>query len=250
MSGDPFPRRPVDTAESLGRWAAAAMTGPVRLLAHQLWWTAARRLDDDELTLPDLDRPHPGDPTTIQRAAEGVGDLHVRRYRLVIATDATVAAAVAALADLDDLTPRQFVRFHDGRGRAVTGPLVVGDQFVARITGPRDGPVRVVDVAEDGFTLVTLRGHVEAGEIRFRVERRGTDRLLVEVRSWARSGARGVWWLYERGGGHRVQAHVWASLCLALAGRLGGRVVSRVEIASRRLAWPPEVEPGSVTDAA
>lgn len=234
----PFPRRPIDTAESLGRWATVAVTGPLRLVSHQLWWTAHRGLDDDELALPDLERPLPGDPTTVQRVGDGVGDLHVRRYRLVVATDASVARAVAGLTDLDALTPRRFVRFHDARGGAVAGPLAVGDEFVARITGPRDGPVRVVEVARDGFTLVTLRGHVEAGEIRFRVTGRGRERLLVEVRSWARSGASDVRWLYEYGWGHRVQAHVWTSLCLALADRLDGRAVGRVEVASRRLAWP------------
>ena len=233
-----FPREAVDTAESLGRWALATVVEPWRLIAHQLQWTAARRLDDDELDLPDLDRPLPGDPATLQRVSAGVGVLHVRRYRLVVATTADVADAVAALADLDGLTPARFVRFRDAGGRAVAGPLSLGQEFVARLTGPRDGPVRVVEVRDDGYRLATLRGHVEAGEIDFTVARVAPGRLLVEVRSWARSGADEIRWLYERGGGQRVQAHVWASLCLALAEELDGRPVGRVEVASRRLPWP------------
>jgi hypothetical protein len=247
----PFARGPAETVGSLGRWAVATVLDPWRLAAHQLWWLASRRLEDDELDLPDLDRPLPGDPDTLQRAGDGVGDLHVRRYRLVVATDRPVAAAVELLRDhLDELVPARFVRFRTASGSRPSG-LEVGDEFVARLTGPRDGPVRVVERREDGYRLATLRGHVEAGEIDFRVGAPREGRLLVEVRSWARSGSDDVRLLYERGGGRRVQAHVWASLCLALAERLDGRAVGRVEVATRRLPWSPDGQPtGTSSDAA
>lgn len=249
--GRTFRRSPADHVESLGRWALATVTEPARLVAHQLWWTASRRLDDDELDLPDLDRDHVGDAATLQRARDGVGGLHVRRYRLLVATDAEVSSAVALLHDdIDALVPRRFVRFREADGRPVDGPLAVGQEFVARLTGPRDGPVRVAEVRDDGLRLVTLQGHVEAGEIDFRVASPGDERLLVEVRSWARSGGHDVRWLYERGGGLRVQAHVWASLCLAVADALGGRPVRRVEVASRTLSWPPDHPSGTSSDAA
>ena len=235
----PFRRERADTVRSLGRWALVAAVDVLGLARHRVMWTASARLEDDELWLPNLDRPLPGDPSTLQRAADGVGDLHVRRYRLVVATDRTVADAVELLRDdLDSLVPERFVWFRDAEGRPV-GSIEVGDEFVARLAGPRDGPVRTVEVTEDGYRLATLRGHVEAGEIRFRVERLGPQRLGVEIRSWARSGSEDVRLLYERGGGQQVQAHVWTSLCLALADRLDGRAVGRVEIASRRLDWPP-----------
>lgn len=237
-SDDRFDRGPAETVESIGRWALATVVEPWRLAAHTLWWTASRRLDDDELELPDLDRALPGDPASVQRAADGVGQLHVRRYRLVVATSTDVADAAALLTELDALTPNRFVRFRDEHGGPVPSPLAVGHEFVARLTGPRDGPVRVVEVRDDGYRLITLAGHVEAGEIDFRVSAPTSGRLLVEIRSWARSGGADVRWLYERGGGQRVQANVWASLCLAAVERLDGRAVGRVEVASRRLSWP------------
>ena len=45
----------------------------------------------------------------------------------------------------------------------------VGDEFVVRMPGPWDGPVRVVERDPDArFRLVTLAGHLEAGQIEFR----------------------------------------------------------------------------------
>ena len=156
-----------------------------------------------------------------------------------MASDAAVADGMAVLRDdIDSLVPGRFVRFRAADGGPVDGPLTVGQEFVARITGPQDGPVRVIGLDEGELRLATLNGHVEAGEIAFRVRDAGPGRLVVEVQSWARSGGEAIRVLYERGGGQEVQSHVWTSLTLALAERLDGRPVGRVEVADRAMAWP------------
>jgi hypothetical protein len=54
--------------------------------------------------------------------------------------------------------------------------LAVGDEFVVRMPGPWDGPARVVSRTPTSFRLATLDGHLEAGQIEFRVSR---DELLA-----------------------------------------------------------------------
>ncbi len=242
-----FRRSPADTARSLGRLCWASLTAPVQLAAHRLLWTRRTSLLDDELELPDLGRAFPGDPTTLQRADAGVGALHVRRYRLTIRTHASVTDALDVIRrDLDSLVPERFVWFRDADGGPVAGPLVEGQEFVARLTGPHDGPVRVVEVTDHSIRLATLTGHVEAGEIDFHIDRPAEDRLVVTVRSWARSGDERVRLLYERGGGARVQAYVWSQLTTQVAAALDGTPIGRIELSSRRLNWPVADRSGHV----
>ena len=46
--------------------------------------------------------------------------------------------------------------------------MAVGDEYVVRMPGPWDGPVRVIASDELSFRLATLEGHLEAGQIEFR----------------------------------------------------------------------------------
>ena len=75
----------------------------------------------------------------------------------------------------------------DGIGNDFRVLMRRGDEFVVRMPGPWDGPVRVVRREADSFRLATLAGHLEAGEIEFRAT--GTpDALGFEIESWARAG--------------------------------------------------------------
>ena len=73
-------------------------------------------------------------------------------------------------ADPDAAAPGEFATFVKVRGGE--GGMRVGDEFVVRMAGPWDGPVRVVDVTDASFRLVTLAGHLEAGQIEFARGRR------------------------------------------------------------------------------
>ena len=52
-----------------------------------------------------------------------------------------------------------------------------------RTPGPWDGPVRVVQAGPRSFRLATLAGHLEAGQIEFRVAPHGEGRLIFEIES-------------------------------------------------------------------
>lgn len=229
-----------DSAVVARRWARASLTAAPGMARHRLLWVAHRRLGTWEApALPDADRPLPGERADVQGIVDGVGLLHRRTYAVRFATSALPDEVVAGLgADLDAGTPDLFVRFL-GPDRGPPTALDVGDEVLARLTSPVDGPVRVAEVRPDGLRLITLRGHAEAGEIDFSVVPDGPGHLRFTVCSWARSGNALVRLLYERGGGRDVQAHVWTHLCLAVA-RRHGTPVGRVAVADRTDAWPLE----------
>lgn len=249
--GEVLRRTRRDSIDVALRWARASTTAPLGMWWHRTLHVAHRRLDDWEADpVPVTDRPLPGDPGTVQSVDDGVGPLHRRRYEVRIETDATPADVLATLPeDLDAGTPDLFVRFLDADRRAPSR-LEVGDELMARLTGPVDGPVRVAVVEPTRVVLATLTGHAEAGLIRFTTAQDGHGNVQFAVTSWARSSTPLVRWLYERGGGRDVQAHVWTHLCLALAQR-HGRPVGRVVVADRVDPWPLEsspLEPGPLED--
>ena len=100
-------------------------------------------------------------------------------------------------ADPDNAAPTEFASFVKLHGEP--GRMRVGDEYLVRMAGPWDGPVRVIERTPTSFRLVTLDGHLEAGQIRFCAEPR--DGLIeFEIESWARSSGRAVHLLYDRCG--------------------------------------------------
>ena len=98
-------------------------------------------------------------------------------------------------ADPDAVAPSEFASFQKLSGKDDT--MAKGDEFVVRMPGPWDGPVRVVDVTSSSFRLATLEGHLEAGQIEFRARDDG-EHVVFEIESWARSGDRLSDLLYDR----------------------------------------------------
>src|SRR3954451_23593690 len=113
-----------------------------------------------------------GQETTddLQTPDDGVGPLFHRRYGTRIRESRLSAEELFAqvTADIDRVAPTEFASFQKVRGD--DSQMAVGDEYVVRMPGPWDGPVRVVEVAPTSFRLVTLEGHLEAGQIRFSVE--------------------------------------------------------------------------------
>jgi hypothetical protein len=64
------------------------------------------------------------------------------------------------------VAPTEFARFTKVYGEK--GGMEPRDEYVVRMPGPWDGPVRVVSVTPTSFRLATLDGHLEAGQIEFR----------------------------------------------------------------------------------
>lgn len=192
---------------------------------------AGDALTDGAPALPEwLDRRH------LQDAGIGVGPLFHRRYAVSMRdTDMEPERLMEIItADLDGIAPSELVSFDKVRGRH--GEMRRDDEYVVRMPAPWDGPVRVVDVTPTSFWLVTLAGHIEAGQIQFRVTRR--DGLLrFEIESWARNGDKLAAWLYDRTRmSKEVQLHMWTTVLERITELADGRLTGGIEIETRRVA--------------
>ncbi len=164
----------------------------------------------------------------------GHGPLFHRRYSTRV-RDARLTAEELMQriqANLNDAAPTTFARF-----QKVTGDqrvMAVGDEYVVRMPGPWDGPVRVVAVGGLLFRLATLEGHLEAGQIEFRT--RNDKGVVVEIESWARSSDALSNLLYHHVRmAKEVQLHMWISFLERAVRLCGGRMRGGVDIVTRRV---------------
>jgi uncharacterized protein (UPF0548 family) len=186
-------------------------------------------IDDD--APPEL--PSAVDRTEIQ--TDGTGPLFHRRYRTRIRGSGIAPGELIrrVSADPDAVAPSEFASFQKVRGEADL--MAVGDEYVVRMPGPWDGPVRVVDRGSTFFRLATLDGHLESGQIEFRASEEGHD-LAFEIESWARSADRLSDLLYDRlRMSKEVQLHMWTSTLERIARLAGGRMKGGIEIHTRKV---------------
>jgi len=170
----------------------------------------------------------------VQQPEHGVGPLFHRRYRGVIRDADTTPEELCELVstELDRVAPTELATFRKVKGDDRV--MLVGDEYVVRMPGPWDGPVRVAEVSASAFRLVTLEGHLEAGQIEFRFSRE--DHLVFEIESWARSGDRLSALLYQHlRMAKEVQLHLWTSMLEQVAELSGGRMTGGVDIDTRRV---------------
>ncbi len=175
------------------------------------------------------------DLAEVQLPETGVGPLFHRRYRTLI-RDSRIAPRELlerVCADPDAVAPSEFASFQKVHGER--GRMEVGDEYVVRMPGPWDGPVRVVRRTPNSFRLVTLDGHLEAGQIEFRA--RSADALVAfEIESWARSGDRLSDLLYDRlRMSKEIQLHMWTSTLERVVALAGGRMTGGIEIRTRKV---------------
>ena len=173
--------------------------------------------------------------------ADGHGPLFHRCYRTEI-RDAEVGPEelMSALrSNLNKAAPTGFARFHKLLGGQEA--LERGDEYVVRMPGPWDGPVRVIDVQPLSFRLATLDGHLEAGQIEFRVIEGDGDggRLQFQIESWARSSGWFADLLYHRlRMAKEIQAHMWISFLEGVVKLSGGQMTGGVTIETERIEEP------------
>lgn len=188
---------------------------------------------------PDPDRlgslPEGVSADQVQRHDDGYGPLFHRRYRTRIRNPNVTAQELMdrVTRHLNKAAPSSFARFQkvvgDGQG------MTLGDEYVVRMPGPWDGPVRVIDRSPRLFRFATLRGHLEAGQIEFRVSPGEGGELQFEIESWARSSSRLTNLLYHRlRMSKEVQAHMWVSFLEGVVRLAGGRMTGGVTIATER----------------
>jgi hypothetical protein len=165
----------------------------------------------------------------VQGTNKGVGSLYHRRYRTKIeGAQVNPEDLIQRIsADPNIVAPTEFARFIRTRGRE--DRMDVGDEFVVRMPGPWDGPVRVVDKTPTSFRFATLEGHLEAGQIEFRAFEDGG--LVFEIESWARSGDRLSSLLYNKlRMAKEVQLHMWTSVLERVTSVAKGRRLGRISI--------------------
>jgi hypothetical protein len=171
----------------------------------------------------------------VQPASSGTGPLFHRRYAALIREPRLSAEELVAAVsrDLNGVAPTEFAVFQkvEGAGDAMR----VGDEYVVRMPGPWDGPVRVVAVGPRFFRFATLEGHLEAGQIEFRAAP-AAEGVRFEIESWARSGDRLSNLLYHRlRMAKEVQLHMWTSFIERVARASGGRLTGGIAIHTRRV---------------
>jgi hypothetical protein len=222
---------------------AIVLRWPIGLLAvswRYMWRTTPihrSESDGDARDLPPHVPPEMLDDD-VQPVEDGVGPMFRRRYSVLVegATKRPAEVMAAFAGDPNCSAPREMAVFVKTRGRP--GAMTAGDEFLIRMPGPWDGPVRVIDRTPTSFRLATLRGHLEAGQIEFRCCPDG-DRLLIEIESYARSGDRLSHVLYSWFRlAKEIQLNLWVETCLRLAAGTGGRVRGGVQVQTRRLGEP------------
>jgi hypothetical protein len=230
------------------RWLTA-LTWPVgiTLTAFDYMWrvTALHRVEtvghDEANHEPPL-LPDDVDPSEIISPEDGSGPLYHRMYATNIRmSDLSPDMLFARLtSDLSKAVPLKLARFHKVLGDRHSVEL--GDEYVVRMPGPWDGPVRVVDRRSTSFRLATLAGHLEAGQIEFRVQLAHDDLLRFEIESWTRSGDPFSHLLYTRLRiAKEVQAHMWISFLENVVKLSGGEMTGGVDVLTHQV----DVEPDS-----
>lgn len=228
----------------LARDAAIVLRWPVGMALaswRYLWRTSPLHRSDAEGSAEDGGPPVPEDliDDRMQGVDKGVGPFFRRRYSVrIYGSSMSPEKVIDVLGEnLNRAAPAEVAVFRKSQGDE--GPLHVGDEYLVRMPGPWDGPVRAIDRTPRSFRFVTLKGHLEAGQIEFRAYNEDSA-LRFEIESWARSGDRLSELLYVR---VRVvkemQLHMWVHFCERVGRLCGGRVRGGVEIRTRRLGAMP-----------
>ena len=227
-----MPRRPTRSHRLV---TAAAWPVGIAFTAWDYMWRITplhrRELDgsmDDDAPPP---LPAAASRDEEQPADAGVGPLVHRRYQARIAEPDVSAEQLMArvTADLNEVAPTEFARFLKVSGEK--GKVDAGDEYVVRMPGPWDGPVRVVERTPTSFRLATLEGHLEAGQIEFRVEENEAGELVFTIESWARSGDQLSRIMYQRMHmAKEVQLHMWASFLERVVKVAGGRLRGGIDV--------------------
>ncbi|MGQ0574357.1 MAG: DUF1990 family protein [Pseudonocardia sp.] len=225
----------------------------ILLVSWRYLWRTTPVHRDERPGGPD-DMPPPLPPGTVdgrvQRATDGVGPLLHRRYAALAAGTRMTPEEVMRCfrEDPNWSTPGDVAIFAKTRGEPEC--MEVGDEYVVRMPGPYNGPVRIVARDATSVRMATLRGHLEAGQIEFRA-RPADGGLRFEIESWARSGDRASDLLYN----HlllakEIQLDLWLETCLTVVARTGGRLRGGVDVRTRRVDEAGLARNSAATDSA
>ncbi len=183
----------------------------------------------------------------VQTKEGGVGDLLHRRYEISVLCAMDRKTLLRTIQrNITTLSPAALAEFEKSSGSA--NEMAVDDEYHISMLGPWNGRVRVSEMTEDSFTLVTLDGHPEAGHITFSVldEVDMPGSLRVRIDSLARARDHTVNLAYDSlGVGKQVQTEVWVTF-LQRVGELAGATESLdVRVTTERHEDEPTPHGGS-----
>lgn len=232
---------------TLGRPARTLLRWPIGLILvslRYLWRTTPLHRSEQPGDRGDLPPPLPAGCVDgrIQRVDEGAGVLWHRLFSVRIEGSrlhpSELISAIAA--EPNAAAPTEVAVFRKLAGR--DSGLVVGDEYVVRMSAPWDGPVRVVHRTGSSFRLATLRGHMEAGQAEFRAERDGAA-LRFTIETWHRCANELIDVLYGRLRlAKEIQLNMWVRYCTGATKVADGRVRGGVTIRTRWLRVPGHPE--------
>ncbi len=227
---------------------AAAGIGAAGLYA---WWRHERHDTQfvviDIVNMEDIEQPILPDNLDcgpdVQRIVDGTGALFHRRYSVDILNPKLDAEALseAIKADINQFTPTLMAYFEKTKGDPER--FEIGDEYFIHITGPWNGPVRTVDISPTSFSFVTLEGHLEAGQIHFRVIPHPSleDTLRFQILSWARSKDRLVEFAYDfTEVAQNAQGNMWRDFCRRVVDASGGEQFGRLQVITQRTPFEGE----------
>ena len=236
-----YTRKPGSVGQRLGivlRWPI----GLVLISWRYMWRVTPVYRRDEEGGPDDLPPPLPDgvDRENIQGFADGYGPLLHRRYSVRVTGSGVGPDQVIRrlAADPNSAAPQDAAVFVKSRDEG--DDMEVGDEYVVRMPGPWDGPVRVVHRTPTSFRFATLTGHLEAGEIEFRARcedsGNGDGGLSFEIESWARPGDQVSHVLYNKLLlAKEIQLNLWTETCLGVVRNSGGRLQGGVRVHTRRV---------------
>ena len=181
--------------------------------------------------------------TDTQHASSGWGALVHRQYEIRLAGTAHGVASLCRLMQqhLAELAPSALASFEKSEGSERS--FRIGDEYEITMLGPWNGRVRVDDVGEDRFTLITLDGHPEAGTITFSAHETSTNGVMrVMIESWARARDGVVQAAYRTFGiGRQVQTEVWITFLQRLGTLAGVEGTPEVRITTEEISQEEQV---------
>ena len=171
----------------------------------------------------------------VQLEGEGFGKLLGRHYAVRLKSTLEPSALMDRVKqNLSALSPDELAAFEKTNGSAWA--LKLGDEFDIQILGPWNGSVRVIEVTPDAFSFVTLRGHPEAGKIRFAVTKGNAGELNATITSWARSRDAVVDLGYDKLGlGKGLQTTTWRTFLERIAALSDCEMVGEVVVSEQPL---------------
>lgn len=177
----------------------------------------------------------------IQTVGDGAGPRYHRVYSIDLPVSFESAQSTMANLKLDPtaFSPEWIAVFEKTKGGS--SELQVGDEFLVRISGPWNGPVRVSQVTDASFTLLTLDGHLEAGQIQFSLHSKDNGQARFEIESITRSKDRMVDFFYDKLRlAQFAQSEMWELFCKNFAERSLG-VPKTNGVTGAAVALPPVV---------